>query len=143
MSRERTKSRPVSFRVPVHEWAALVQAADLVGESVGLFAARVVREAVAANTPDTPRYTGISFAEASMPPERDDLPTTPLLRRAFGGISTQSDEMPVEGAPILGETPADTPEMPYTPTESAETGEIGADPTRSARIRSLLADIDP
>lgn len=142
MSRERTKSRPVSFRVPVEDWAALVSAADAGGESVGLYAARVVREAVE-NQTDTPRYTGRWGVEAAMPPERDDLPTTPLLRRAFGGISTQSDETADEGAAILGETPADTPEMPYTATESAETGEIGADPARSARIAALLAVTDP
>lgn len=132
----------MSFRVPVEDWAALVSAADAGGESVGLYAARIVREAVEQHRPDPP-YTGMWGVEASMPPERDPLPHTPLLRRAFGGISTESGEGGPEGVPDHGETPADTPETPYTATESGETGEIGPDPARSARIAAILADIDP
>jgi len=155
MSRERKKSRPVSFRVPVEEWGAVVAAAEQAGCSVGMWAAKVVREA-AEHVQQPPVYTGKWGIEASLPPEPDDLPTTPLLNRAFGGtgtvivdgvditiippqISTQSDETGHEGVPEHGETPADTPNKPYTATESAETGEIGTDDDRQARISRLRA----
>ena len=131
--------------MPVEEWAALVEAADSAGESVGLFAARVIRENVETRR-EPRRYTGMWGAEASMPREPDTelrAPTTPLLARAFGGISTQSEVREGQGLPDhRAETP-ETPEIPYTPTESGEIGEIGPDPARSARIAALMADIDP
>jgi len=77
MSKERTKSRPVSFRVPVEAWGAVTAAAEAEGLSPGKWAEQLAIRALAerenAAGPPQP-YTGRWGAEAAMPTERDQTP---------------------------------------------------------------------
>lgn len=80
MSKERTKSRPVSFRVPLEVWAELAGRAQVRGVSPGKWAEAVVMEALRGTgqqeetPPEAQVYTGSWGAEAAMPPERDQTP---------------------------------------------------------------------
>lgn len=77
MSKERTKSRPVSFRVPLEVWAELAGRAQVRGVSPGKWAEAVVMEALRGmgeTVPEAQAYTGTWGAEAAMPPERDQTP---------------------------------------------------------------------
>lgn len=69
-----TRSRPISFRIPIERWSELAGRADVAGLSPGRLAELIVLDALTGPPPEPARITGTWGAEAAMPPERDQTP---------------------------------------------------------------------
>ncbi len=145
MPKRVNKSRPISFRVPVESYSFVASRAEASGLSIGAYALRCVMEhedrniRAAVHRVQEP-FTGEVVAA---PDWRDrQLPRGDRMEE----ISTESDEIEVDGVPIPGPVPESATIEAFSSTESgilpeipdsAPEPELSTD-SRQERARALM-----